>query len=82
MVIRPVYISADDFCIIAKYQNVKRNFDSEKGSRSLMWKRFLRQSKIELANQTLHQTPDTWAVPAGARGGAGELVVRVRHDVE
>ena len=26
-------------------------------------------------NQTLHQTPDTWAAPAGAGGGAGELVV-------
>ena len=34
-----------------------------------------------IANQALHQTPDTSAVPAGAGGGAGELVVRVRHDV-
>ena len=25
---------------------------------------------------SMHQTPDTWAVPAGAGGGAGELVVR------
>ena len=28
-------------------------------------------------NQALHQTPDTWAVPAGASGGAGELVVEL-----
>jgi hypothetical protein len=27
-------------------------------------------------NKTLHQTPDTLAVPAGAGGGAGELNVR------
>ena len=33
----------------------------------------------ELANQTLHQTPDTWAVPAGAGGGAGELVVSTKY---
>ena len=26
-------------------------------------------------NPTLHQTPVTWAVPAGAGGGAAELVV-------
>jgi hypothetical protein len=30
---------------------------------------------FRFANQTLHQTPDTWAVLAGAGGGAGELVV-------
>lgn len=34
--------------------------------------------KLEFANQALHQTPDSPAVPAGAGGGAGELVVRVR----
>ena len=28
-----------------------------------------------MPNQTLHQTPDTWAVPAGAGGVAAELVV-------
>jgi hypothetical protein len=28
-----------------------------------------------IANQTLHQTPVTWAVAAGAGGGAGELNV-------
>jgi len=32
--------------------------------------------KHESHNQTLHQTPVTWAVPAGAGGGAGELSVR------
>jgi len=31
--------------------------------------------KLEFANQALHQTPDSPAVPAGAGGGAGELVV-------
>jgi hypothetical protein len=31
------------------------------------------------ANQTLHQTPDTWAVPAGAGGGVGELVVSLKR---
>jgi len=30
---------------------------------------------LGIANQTLHQTPDTWVVLAGAGGGAGELVV-------
>ena len=35
------------------------------------------QTTFGVANQTLHPTPDTWAVPAGAEGGAGELVVRV-----
>ena len=37
--------------------------------------------KTELANQALHQAPDAWAVPAGAGGGAAELIVGVRHEV-
>ncbi|MCP4578322.1 MAG: hypothetical protein GY846_18785 [Deltaproteobacteria bacterium] len=39
-------------------------------------KRLTDKRKSELANQTLHQTPGTWAVLAGAGGGAGELGVR------
>ena len=35
----------------------------------------------EIANQTLHQTPESPAVLAGAGGGAGELVVELRHEV-
>ena len=31
-------------------------------------------------HQTLHQTPESLAVPAGAGGGAGELVVVRRKD--
>ena len=42
---------------------------------SLTWERPLREMKTEVANQTLHQMPDTSAVLAGAGGGAGELVV-------
>ena len=34
--------------------------------------------RIIAANQTLHQTPDTSAVPAGAGGDAGELIGPVR----
>jgi len=33
-------------------------------------------NSLGAANQTLHQTPDTPAVHAGAGGGAGELVVQ------
>ena len=42
-------------------------------------KRLTDKRKSEVANQTLHQTPVTWAVPAGVGGGAGELNVRVRQ---
>ena len=36
---------------------------------------FVASSKHLRHNPTLHQTPVTWAVPAGACGGAGELNV-------
>jgi hypothetical protein len=39
----------------------------------------LRQNKTEFANPTLHQTPESPAVPAGAGGCAGELNVRNLH---
>jgi len=42
--------------------------------------RSLATDRIIAANQTLHQTPDTWAVPAGAGGGAGELGVRYQNN--
>ena len=45
-------------------------------------KRLTDKRKSELANQTLHQTPDTLAVPAGAGGGAGELNVGGRQSEE
>ena len=35
--------------------------------------------KLEFANQALHQTPDSPAVPAGAGGGAGGLVVMLSN---
>jgi len=44
-------------------------------------KRLTDKRKSELANQALHQTPDTWAVPAGASGGAGELNVMCKQNL-
>jgi len=38
----------------------------------------LRQNKTEFANPTLHQTPESPAVPAGAGGCAGELNVQIK----
>ena len=33
-------------------------------------------------NTTLHQTPDSYAVPAGAGGGAGELIVEPKTNIK
>ncbi len=38
----------------------------------MVGKRLTDKRESDLANQALHQTPDTWAVPARAGGGAGE----------
>jgi len=40
----------------------------------------LAKKKTELANQTLHQTPDSPAVLAGAGGGAADFDVILEKD--
>lgn len=43
----------------------------------IVGKRLTDKRESDLADPTLHQTPDTSAVPAGSGGGAGELNVRL-----
>ena len=66
----------DNIEIRATYQNGKPTiFSSKKADLFIKMENILAKKKTEFANQTLHQTPDTWAFPTGAGGGAGELNV-------
>jgi len=57
-----------------------RQFSSKKAVLFIKMENILAKKKTELANQTLHQTPDSPAVLAGAGGGAADFDVILEKD--